>query len=104
MARQAQLPTASALLGIYDFAGDAARYAHLMQGWLQAAPPGSLLMCHPARALPSADYADAPDVIGAARTREFAYLGSAAFAADLARARVTLARGKTIFSNFGSPT
>ena len=104
LARQAQLPTATALLGIYDFAGDAARYAHLMQDWLQAAPPGSLLMCHPARALPSAGYADAPDVIGAARTREFAYLGSPAFAADLARAGVTLARGKTIFSNFGSPT
>jgi hypothetical protein len=106
LARQAQLPTAAALLGIYDFAGDEARYARLMRDWLQAAPPGSLLMCHPARALPSAEYADAPDapdVIGAARTREFAYLGSAAFAADLARAGVTLARGKTIFSNFGSP-
>lgn len=106
LARQAQLPTAAALLGIYDFTGDEARYARLMRDWLQAAPPGSVLMCHPARALPSAEYADAldaPDGIGAARTREFAYLGSAAFAADLARAGVTLARGKTIFSNFGSP-
>ena len=107
LARQAQLPTAAALLGIYDFTGDEARYAGLMRDWLQAAPPGSLLMCHPAHLLTSANSsgaADAPDAIGAARTREFAYLGSAAFAVDLARARVTLARGKTIFSNFGSPT
>jgi hypothetical protein len=58
-----------------------------MDGWLAAAPQGSILMCHPARA-------QAPDdAIGAARAREFAYLSGADFPAALARTGVRLVRG-----------
>ncbi len=86
LATQAGLPCAWALLGIYDFTGDLDHYARLMQGWLAAAPAHSIIMCHPAQA------ATPGDVIGAARAREFAYLGSAAFAAALAQAGVQLVR------------
>lgn len=104
LARQAQLPTAPALLGIYDFSGDAARYAQRMRAWLHAAPAGGLLMCHPARALPDGQVpgtTEAADTIAAARTCEWAYLGSAAFAADLADAGVTLVRGQEVLSPSG---
>ena len=83
------VPRTTALLGVYDFAGDTQRYARLMQGWLAQAPAHSVIMCHPAQA-------QAPvsgDAIGAARAREFTYLGSAAFAEALATAGVQLARG-----------
>lgn len=81
------LTVASALLGIYDFAGDQERYARQMAGWLAAAPPGSIIMCHPAQA------AEPGDVIGVARAQEFAYLSGADFPAALARAGVRLVRG-----------
>nr|HET7858357.1 ChbG/HpnK family deacetylase [Caldimonas sp.] len=70
------------LLGAYDFA--APEYRSLMQRWLAAAPPeGGLLFCHPGPDTSG-------DAIGAARRREADYLGSAAFADDLAFARVTI--------------
>jgi hypothetical protein len=50
LARGAGLGCASLLGGVYDFGGDAAAYALRMDGWLQAAPEGLLLMCHPADA------------------------------------------------------
>jgi chitin disaccharide deacetylase len=87
LARGAGLPCAPALLGVYDFSGDSERYSHLMAGWLAQAPAAGLIMCHPAQSAVSGD------AIGAARTREFAYLGGPAFAAALARARVQLVRG-----------
>ncbi|MEY4562668.1 MAG: hypothetical protein RLZZ618_1945 [Pseudomonadota bacterium] len=72
------------LLGAYDF--KTADYRGLMQQWLSQVPPeGALLFCHPG-------VADAGDVIGEARLRERAYLGSSDFALDLARAGVTLGR------------
>jgi predicted glycoside hydrolase/deacetylase ChbG (UPF0249 family) len=87
IAADAGMTRARALLGAYDFAGDAAGYARRMDGWLAAAPAGSILMCHPAREL-------APgDAIGAARVREFDYLSSADFPAALARTGVRLVRG-----------
>jgi chitin disaccharide deacetylase len=71
------------LLGAYDFA--TADYRGLMRQWLAQLPlEGGLMFCHPA------EVADAGDAIGDARLREFAYLESDAFAADLAEARVTL--------------
>ena len=98
-----------ALLGAYDFADP--DYRALMQGWLAALPAeGGLLFCHPADAptaeaptpgIPSDTAPDntpdtasdtAPDPIAAARRRESAYLGSAAFAQDLAAANVRLGR------------
>lgn len=92
IADQQELPRAEALLGVYDFGGDTARYAALMDGWLAGAPAGGLLMCHPADAAPPGD------AIGAARLREHAYLGGADFAAALARAGVTLVRGRAPYT------
>ena len=100
-----------ALLGAYDF--KTPDYRALMQGWLAALPAeGGLLFCHPGDGVgapsltadpPAADAPPAalaaaaapatlPDPIAAARLRESAYLGSAAFQQDLAAAGVTLGR------------
>lgn len=87
IAANAGIARAKALLGVYDFSGDEARYAQKMEGWLSAAPAGSIIMCHPARSV------EPDDVIGVARAQEFAYLGGADFAAALARARVRVVRG-----------
>lgn len=87
LAASAGLKSAPALLGAYDFGGDAARYAQRMDGWLAAAPANSILMCHPAREQ------EPGDAIGAARVREFDYLSSADFPAALARTGVRLVRG-----------
>lgn len=92
IADKQHLPRAEALLGVYDFGGDTARYAALMDGWLAGAPAGGLLMCHPA------DAAAPGDAIGAARLREHAYLGGTDFAAALARAGVTLVRGRAPYT------
>jgi predicted glycoside hydrolase/deacetylase ChbG (UPF0249 family) len=74
----------SVLLGAYDFAR--ADYRDLVQRWLAVAPrEGGLLFCHPCA---GAD--GAADPIAAARRREADYLGSAAFAEDLAAAGVTI--------------
>lgn len=78
---------ATALLGVYDFAGGPARYASLMARWLHAAPPGCIIMCHPAQA------AEPPDAIGVARLQEFAFLSGADFPIALSKAGVRLVRG-----------
>jgi len=76
-----------ALLGAYDFA--APDYGALMRAWLAELPAeGGLLFCHPGTQLAG----DPPDAIAPARAREAAYLGSAAFDADLAAANVELGR------------
>ncbi len=83
--RRRGLPHNHALLGAYGF--DRPDYGALVREWLAHVPAdGALLFCHPGRALPS----DPPDAIAAAREREFAYLGSAAFGDDLAAAGVAL--------------
>ena len=85
---QRRLAHNPALLGAYGFVDP--DYRALMQRWLAALPPeGGLLFCHPAAA-PAAG--DPPDQIAAARQRELAYLGGAAFAQDLAAAGVRLGR------------
>lgn len=84
LAGSAGLSAVAPLLGVYDFAGDTARYAALMQGWLRVAPAGAIIMCHPAQALV------AEDPISAARLREFDYLASAAFADALVQADAQL--------------
>ena len=82
---QLKLPHNRLLLGAYDFQAD---YRPLMQAWLAQVPAsGALLFCHPGQASPG----DAADAIVAARQRELAYLGSEAFAEDLAAATVVLA-------------
>ena len=92
---QRQLAHNPALLGAYDFV--ATDYRALMQGWLAALPAeGGLLFCHPADAPAAGEVPDVldavPDAIAPARQREMAYLGSAAFAQDLAAAGVRLGR------------
>lgn len=87
LAQRAGIPAASALSGIYDFSGGQARYAGLMARWLKRAPAGSIIMCHPAQA------AEPDDVIGIARSQEFAYLGGGDFPAALSAAGVRLVRG-----------
>jgi len=83
-------PHNAALVGVYDFG--ARDYRALMRGWLAAlaarATDGvTLLFCHPG----ATGEASAHDAIAAARRAEAAYLGSTAFAEDLARAAVTTA-------------
>ena len=89
IANEASMTRAKALLGIYDFAGGQRRYGQLMQGWLRAAPAGSIIMCHPAQAT------EPDDPIGVARAGEFAYLSGPDFAQALAQAGVQLVRGVT---------
>ena len=84
---QRAIPHNRALFGAYDFADP--DYQALMRRWLAALPAaGGLLFCHPGEHVAG----DPPDAIGAARERELAYLGSAAFDADLAAANVRLGR------------
>jgi predicted glycoside hydrolase/deacetylase ChbG (UPF0249 family) len=96
-AAQAHLPTAPALSGIYNFGGDEAAYAQRMAGWLNGIAAGTLLMCHPGMVADAADN----DSIAAARQREFAFLGSDAFAQQLVSARVRLVRGSTLYPLLG---
>ncbi len=88
IATSAGITRAAALLGIYNFFGNEGRYQHLMEGWLRAAPPGAIIMCHPAQA------AEPDDPIGLARAVEFAFLGGAEFGALLDAAGVQLVRGQ----------
>jgi predicted glycoside hydrolase/deacetylase ChbG (UPF0249 family) len=87
LAADAGVTCATALLGIYDFAGNEARYGRLMQTWLHAAPVGSIIMCHPAQA------AEPDDPIGLARAVEFAFLAGVDFGTMLGAAGVQLVRG-----------
>ena len=75
------------LLGAYDFRQT--DYRTLMHGWLKQVPEaGALLFCHPGYSS-GEGFADG---IAAARERELAYLGSAAFPDDMALAKVQLGR------------
>jgi predicted glycoside hydrolase/deacetylase ChbG (UPF0249 family) len=87
IAFSAGLTSVATLLGTNNFKGDIGHYGTLMARWLAQAPPGSILMCHPALA------AQPEDAIGAARLKEFTYLRSPEFALALSRAQVSLIRG-----------
>lgn len=87
-AKTAGFTGAGALLGIYDFKGDQARYARHMGVWLELAPEGCIIMCHPALA------GEPGDAVGIARAQEFAYLSGDEFSSVLARAGVKLIRGQ----------
>ena len=96
VAAHAYLTGARGLLGIYNFADSRARYAQLMDGWLNAAPTGSIIMCHPALT------AEPGDVIGPARAQEFGYLMSDDLPEALERAGVELVRGAAVFGLNGN--
>ena len=91
LAAPAGVPCAAALSGSYSFDADPARYAQLMNRWLQQAPEGAILMCHPAQAGALAD------PVAAARAVESDYLGGAGFGAALSRHGLVLARGASLF-------
>ena len=92
-ARQAGIPCASALSGIYDFQADEATYAAHMDRWLSTATAGLLLMCHPATdALPG-------DPIGPARVVEQRYLASPQFTQALQTHGMVLSRGRTLYAD-----
>ena len=90
-ARGAGVSSARWLSGIYDFSGDQTGYARRMAEWLTKAPPGTVLMCHPASA--AADSQAPVDPIAAARRHEMAYLQSPTFADQLRSQGIKLARG-----------
>lgn len=87
LAARTGMPCTTGLSGVYDFRGDATRYAGLMAHWLQTSPEGGLLMCHPS----SQSVAD--DGPGPARSREFDYLKSEEFLQALSHAQIRLVRG-----------
>lgn len=92
-ARQADIPCAPALSGIYDFQADEATYAACMDQWLRAAPAGLLIMCHPAKvALPA-------DPIGPARVVEQRYLASPRFTQTLQAQGIALSRGRPLYAH-----
>lgn len=70
-----------ALFGVYDFTGNAARYARLLRQWLAQMHAADVLMCHAAAAAVPAD------AIAAARTTEFEVLQSPAFTELLLQSR-----------------
>lgn len=72
--------------GLYSLRPGAG-YPALMQRWLQTAPDGTLVMCHPGRRCD-----DPSDPIRAAREEEYRYLASAAFDEDCRAAGVGLGR------------
>lgn len=84
-ARRYGYPQNAALLGVYDFRGDAGQYLAHLGRWLGLARHGDLLMCHPAVAAPVAD------PILAARRTEWQVLSSPAFADLLGLAGVHVA-------------
>lgn len=96
IASNAGLTGAVGLLGIDNFAGSRSRYTQLMDGWLNAAPTGSIIMCHPALS------PEPGDVICAARAQVFAYLMSDDFPAAVARAGVGLVRGAAVLGLGGN--
>jgi predicted glycoside hydrolase/deacetylase ChbG (UPF0249 family) len=71
--------------GLYSLT-PGADFAALMRHWMETAPDGALIMCHPGRADPQ------PDPIAATRPLEYAYLNSDLFLADCAASTVRLAR------------
>ncbi|HZV93491.1 MAG TPA: ChbG/HpnK family deacetylase, partial [Caldimonas sp.] len=82
MLRERRIRHNAALLGVYDFQDP--DYRRLVRGWLASAPAdGGLVFCHPLATSPTTASVDA---ITAARRREADYLGSDAFAEDLATA------------------
>lgn len=88
LARDAGIASNRRFAGVHDFTLKRP-YPSLFRRFIAGVPPGTLVMCHPG-------YADAAlaavDPVTTQREAERAYFASDAFAADLAAARLTLAR------------
>jgi len=89
----AGIPHNADFAGVYGLSA-AADFPALLRGWLAGVRDRALVMCHPASPGAAGGPGGDPiaDPIQTAREREHAYLASDAFAADLARAGVRLAR------------
>ena len=85
-AARSGMQTNSSFAGIYSFQPQA-NYSTLMRKWLHSIENKGLLMCHPGH--PDDDESDP---IRTARPRELEFLGSEAFANQLAEERVQLVR------------
>ncbi|CAN5209476.1 ChbG/HpnK family deacetylase [soil metagenome] len=86
LAQARGIRTNTSLVGVYDFAGDAAAYSARLEAWLSGAAEGDLLMCHPSSRV------QAGDSIASARYVEFGVLAGDAFAAMLVRLGIEVAR------------
>jgi predicted glycoside hydrolase/deacetylase ChbG (UPF0249 family) len=73
-------------LGVYDLSGGVHAYAMLMQGWLDGAQNGDLMMCHPAASVAG------DGVLARQRLAEFQVIASAAMADWLAQRGLRLGR------------
>lgn len=83
------------LLGVYDFDGDALRYAARLRGWLHVSGDGDLLMCHPALGLVPGDG------IAEARVREMEILDSPLLDAELGRLGIETAPMSRLLATAG---
>jgi hypothetical protein len=92
-----RIPHSPWLCGIDDFSPEAHVYGTKMPRWLAHAPPGSVLMCHPADGL------DAHDPIAVARTHEFAFLGGPEFAGMLRSHGLRPSTGRTMLTPGSRP-
>lgn len=88
MAEAGGIPGNRRFAGVRDF-NERAGYRELFRKFTSGAPRGLAVMCHPG--LPDAELA-ALDRVTDARAGEYAYLAGDVFPADLAAARVRLAR------------
>jgi predicted glycoside hydrolase/deacetylase ChbG (UPF0249 family) len=73
-------------LGVYDFTGGESLYARLMQGWLDGAQTGDLMMCHPANGVGD------NSAMARQRVAEFQVLSSTAMGEWLGRGDLHIAR------------
>lgn len=80
---QRAIPHNAAFAGVYDFRAET-DYRRLFCSWLDKAPRGTLIMCHPARESAS------DDRIAPARAAEFAYFSSDTFVTDCLSYKVIL--------------
>lgn len=84
-ARRTQVSFNVAFAGIYNFKGRTP-YGELFERFLDSAPDGTLLICHPG-------YAEAADELSDRRVEEYQFLKSQAFSDSLVRHRARLVRG-----------
>lgn len=82
--------TPDGFAGVYSMEVEA-DFRHHMQRWLQTAPEGTLLVCHPARRGVLAATPDVTDLLATTRGLEYEYLSSSAFSRDCRAAGVQLA-------------
>lgn len=83
------LRTPDGFAGVYSMQVEADFRNH-MQRWLQTAPEGTLLICHPARRGVLAATPDVTDLFATTRGLEYEYLLSSAFSRDCRAAGVQL--------------